>query len=502
MNLRSLHNSRAIEFDQVPVVDKEHFRHILIKSIRSGSRISSLFGVPESYFSEKSNELRLIAVLVKDAAVSTCSTTVGNSYVSLTPDCAQAQLFEREIWEQYGVEPEGHPFLKPVRFQKPYQDFFSKQENADIGSTSFFTIEGPEIHEVAVGPVHAGIIEPGHFRFQCHGENVYNLEISLGYQHRGIERAVLNGPDRKTSYYMETVAGDTTVGHATAYAQSIEALTGTRVSKRACAIRAIGLELERIANHIGDLGALSGDIGYLPTKSFCGRIRGNFLNLTADICGNRFGRGLVVPGGVDYDIPPDLCLELSENVKGLMKETEGAVTLLWKSNSVLSRFEGTGIVTEKMCMDLGLVGPVARGCNSSQDIRIDLPVGAYDNEEIAPATQGGGDVFSRAYIRWLEIKHSVDYILTLLKFLPQGDVFSQPAPMHSNKIVASFVEGWRGEICHTAITNGEGEFIRYKIVDPSFHNWMGLAMVLRNEGISDFPLCNKSFNLSYCGHDL
>ena len=502
MNLQSLHNSQTIDFGQVPVVDRENFRQILIKNIHSGSRLSSLFGVPESYFFENSDELRLIAVLVKDAAVSVCSTSVGSSYVSLTPDCAQAQLFEREIWEQYGVEPDGHPFLKPVRFQKPYQDFVSRQEQADIGSTSFFAMEGEEIHEVAVGPVHAGIIEPGHFRFQCHGENVYNLEIALGYQHRGVERAVLNGPDKKTSYYMETVAGDTTVGHAMAYAQNIEALTGTKVSKRACAIRAIGLELERIANHIGDLGALSGDIGYLPTKSFCGRIRGNFLNLTADICGNRFGRGLVVPGGVGYDISSGLCLELSENVEKLMKETEGAVSLLLKSNSVLSRFEGTGIVTERMCVDLGLVGPVARASNSGQDIRIDLPVGAYDSEEIALAVRAGGDVFSRAYIRWLEIKHSADYILTLLKFLPQGDVFFQPAPTHSNKIVVSFIEGWRGEICHTAVTNGEGKFIRYKIVDPSFHNWMGLAMVLRNEGISDFPICNKSFNLSYCGHDL
>ena len=156
----------------------------------------------------------------------------------------------------------------------------------------FFKVEGEEIHEVAVGPVHAGIIEPGHFRFQCFGENVLNLEISLGYQHRGVERALIGGPDKRTLHYMETLAGDTTIGHTTAYCQLIESLSGSNVSPRAQSLRGIALELERLANHTGDLGALAGDIGYLPTSSFCGRIRGDFLNMTALICGSRFGRGL------------------------------------------------------------------------------------------------------------------------------------------------------------------------------------------------------------------
>ena len=193
MNFPSLTNSQAIDCRRLPVVDKENFRQKIIKTVHSGSRLSCLFGVPEKYFSGNSSDLRLFAVLTEDGTVSLCSTRVGTSYPSLTPDCPQAHLFEREIWEQYGVKPENHPFLKPVRFQEPFQDFPSHAEKANIGSTNFFKIEGDEIHEVAVGPVHAGIIEPGHFRFQCHGENVYNLEISLGYQHRGIERALLGG---------------------------------------------------------------------------------------------------------------------------------------------------------------------------------------------------------------------------------------------------------------------------------------------------------------------
>ena len=169
------------------------------------------------------------------------------------------------------------------------------------GVMDFYRVEGDEVHEVAVGPVHAGIIEPGHFRFQCHGEEVFHLEIALGFQHRGIERALIGGPTRRTMYQMETIAGDTTVGHGQAYCMNMESLAGVFASPRAETVRGIALELERLANHTGDLGAIAGDVGYLPTASFCGRIRGDFLNMTALMCGSRFGRGLLRPGGIGYD---------------------------------------------------------------------------------------------------------------------------------------------------------------------------------------------------------
>ncbi len=201
----------------------------------------------------------------------------------------------------------------------------------------FYQIKGDEVHEVAVGPVHAGIIEPGHFRFQCYGEQVMHLEISLGYQHRGIEQTLIGGPHPATLHQMETAAGDTSIGHALAYAMIIESMSGTMAPARAHAVRGIALELERLANHTGDLGAIAGDVGYLPTASFCGRIRGDFLNMTAEICGSRFGRGLVVPGGINFDLNADQVQSLLERIAIARAELTNAVELLWITPSVMAK---------------------------------------------------------------------------------------------------------------------------------------------------------------------
>jgi hypothetical protein len=375
-NFKILKNSESANFDQIPILDFKDFRNLIIKKMSSDFRLSSLFVVPDKSFSNKDSSLRMIIILTMKDNIYLTSTKVDKSYDSLTNQIPQVHLFEREIWEQYGIKPEAHPFFKPVRFQGSDKEFSNKKDEI-IGSTTFLKLKGDEPHEVAVGPVHAGVIEPGHFRFLCHGETVYNLEISLGYQHRGIENNLINGPNKKTIFYMETISGDATAAHTIAYSQAIEGLTNTKVSEKSLLIRGVLLELERIANHVGDLGALSGDVGYLPTNSFCGRIRGDFLNLTADICGNRFSRGAIKPGGVDYNIDENLSSELSTKIKKLMIDTEGAIKLLWNNNSVLARFEDTGIVTKKMCKELGLVGLVARSCNINQDIRNDLPFGIY-----------------------------------------------------------------------------------------------------------------------------
>jgi Ni,Fe-hydrogenase III large subunit len=476
------------------------FRNAVIDEVAKGSRIAALFGQPAG------KDIRLFAVLARDetGTLGLLSADVEGAYTSLTPDCPQAHWFEREIAEQWGVIPSGHPWLKPIRFHSSYRNDYQTPEepSAPVGVTDFFQVRGTEIHEVAVGPVHAGIIEPGHFRFQCHGENVYHLEISLGYQHRGIERALAAGLSKRRIHLVETAAGDTTIGHATAYCDAMETLSGCRVPARAVFLRGIALELERLANHTGDLGALAGDVGYLPSMSYCGRIRGDFLNMTAMLCGSRFGRGFIRPGGVGFEVDASRMHELLGRLETASRDVTGAVELMMNSPSVLARFEGTGVLEPRTCRDLGLVGLVVRACGERRDIRQDFPSGIFRFAQVPVSTWHSGDVFSRAIVRWLEIQRSIQFVRDQVSMLPDGEHRANPGELKPGLAVISLVEGWRGEICHVAISDSEGRLARYKIVDPSFHNWFGLAFALRGQQISDFPLCNKSFDLSYCGHDL
>lgn len=501
-----LHPGRAIPRPQVPRLSPADFREAVIGEAAGGARVAALFGDAPP----PGDRVELYAVLA-DGARGRLRATVtrleSDRYPSMTPDCPQVHLFERELAEQYGIRPEGHPWLKPVRFHasyRPGQDAWGRPagEEPIPGVTDFFRVEGEEIHEVAVGPVHAGVIEPGHFRFQCHGEQVFHLEIALGYQHRGVERALTGGPDRRTIHLMEQVAGDSSVGHATAYCQTVEALAGFQPPPRAQAIRGIALELERLANHAGDLGALAGDVGYLPSASYCGRIRGDFLNLTALLCGSRFGRGLVRPGGVAFDLDEPRRDEAARRLESAYRDVVGATDLLWNSASVQARFEGTGTVSLVDAKALGLVGPAARACGLEGDVRGDFPAGIYRFAQVPVSTWTTGDVFGRAFVRRLEIQRSTAFLRDQLPALADGPIRLDPGPMRPDHLAVALVEGWRGEMCHVALTDERGRFARYKVVDPSFHNWMGLAMALRDQQISDFPLCNKSFNLSYCGHDL
>jgi Ni,Fe-hydrogenase III large subunit len=501
-----LRNATAVPRAEVPCLSISEFLEGVAGGVSDGVRVAALFGAAEPDYRAVSLYVVLADEVRSVLRVGRCL-VAGDRVPSLTPNCPQVHLFEREVAEQFGLVPDGHPWFKPVRFHNSYRpgcDAWGRPEGVTpvVGVMDYYRVAGEEVHEVAVGPVHAGIIEPGHFRFQCHGEEVFHLEISLGYQHRGIERALLGGPTKRTLPVMEEVGGDTSIGHALAYCQALEALAECPVPIRGEAVRGIALELERLANHTGDLGALANDVGFLPTASYCGRIRGDFLNLTALLCGSRFGRGLVRFGGVGFDLDDARKNQFLERLDAALRDVTGATELLWDSASVQARFEETGEVTEETCRALGLVGPAARACGVERDVRHDFPTGIYRFAQLPVSSWGTGDVFARAYVRWLEIERSVRFIREQLRALPVGPVRATAGALKPEHFAVSLVEGWRGEICHVAITDADRRFARYKIVDPSFHNWTGLAMALRGQQISDFPLCNKSFNLSYSGHDL
>jgi len=506
----SLSNGAAAPIADLPMLSFDSFRAQLIHAVaQDGLRVSSFFATPAD---DQSGDFELIAVLADDQAqlLRLAASRVANSYPALSADCPAFHWFEREIAENTGLVCDNHPWPKPIRFTQPQANGTA---NAGPGVTDYLSIEDEAAHEVAVGPVHAGVIEPGHFRFQCLGEEVIFLEISLGYQHRGIEKMLIGGPDARSAHLIECAAGDTSIASAWCYARLLAALSPSCQASLAAELwRGIALELERSANHTGDLGALAGDVAFLPTQSFCGRIRGEYLNMSAALCGNRFGRGYVLPGGLRYVADAKKITDLQAWRKRVHADVRNALELLFNTPSVLDRFESTGVLNPVEAAAVGTVGVAGRASGLSNDIRISHPYGPYADRPLPLCTERAGDVLARAMVRCRELDASNQWLSDALDAAAALSAADQTSALSSQlspaaslapaMIAVSLQEAWRGELCHVALTDNHGRFRHYKIVDPSFHNWYGLALTLRGEQISHFPICNKSFNLSYCGHDL
>lgn len=499
MNYATIVNNQTIPVSDIPEMGYGDFIDLNTGLLTDSPErhCVNYFGYPVG------NQIKLICCIADDNThqiyVSSCLVKSGDTLDSFTPRNFNFEKFEREIHENFGVDYKDHPWLKPVRYAKNRFD-----QSKTIANYPFFSIESDELHEVGVGPIHAGIIEPGHFRFICNGEQILHLEIQLGYQHRGIEQQFLAKKKLlQRTTLAESITGDTVVGHTTAFSYVWESLCGFQPSRDIEFARTIALELERMAVHTGDLSAVCTDIAYQLGSAVFGRLRTPIINFMQEWGGNRLSKGLIRPGRNQFPFTPELAHRLAEILDIYEPDFLEMNEQLFQLPSALSRFERTGVVSYEDVWSIGTVGMAARMSGLNRDIRQSHPFGLYPEMNHEPIIKHHGDVYSRVQIRKAEVKQSMQYIRELIQNVPEVSenepVFKSPKP---DSFTLSLVEGWRGEICHCAITNKQGELAHYKVKDPSFHNWLALALAVRNNEISDFPICNKSFNLSYSGHDL
>jgi Ni,Fe-hydrogenase III large subunit len=462
-------------------------------ALGAGARPVTLYGQP----ADAPADLTLTMVLESEGRLEVLRGSVDRArgYHSLTPAHPALHVFERELHEQHGVTPHGHPWLKPVRFPGGAA--------GGMDDYPFHRLEGKGVHEVAVGPIHAGVIEPAHFRFMCLGETVHHLEIQLGYQHRGAEPLLLQRDPRLLAPLVETIAGDASVAHAWAYADALEALAGLAAPEGLERSRGVGLELERIGMHLAGLSGMASDVAFMQGAASYGRLRTTVINATMLVCGSRFGRGWVRPGAVRFGLPTEAVAQLRQGLDLVARDVAIINRRVDRSGSLRHRLLGVGVVTQDQATELGLVGAVARASGVDLDLRARLPGALYQRLPVTTVVEAGGDCWARAMIRVREIDESIRWVRAALDAADApGPVTSQVGPLAPGMLAVGVRESWRGEVVHALETDATGRLRAYKVQDPSLRNWFGLAQAVRGNDISDFPICNKSFDLSYCGNDL
>ena len=499
-NYIAIKNNQSIPVQSIPVLNYEDFLE------QNTAWMLDISNHCVNYFAyNDADKLKLICCMANDQeqniyiSSAVLSLSSGSPLPSFTARHLAFHIFEREIHENFGVDYIDHPWLKPVRYSSGRAN-----KDSSIENYPFYHIQSEELHEVGVGPIHAGIIEPGHFRFICNGEQILHLEIQLGYQQRGIENLFLEKKKLvQRTTLAESIAGDTVAGHTTAFVNLWESLCGFETREDLIFSRTLAMELERVAVHTGDLSAICMDIGYQLGAAVFGRLRTPVINYFQIWCGNRLAKGLIRAGKSNFPVTGELAEKLVHVFDAYQPDLMEMYRELKTLPSALSRLEKTGIVTKEQASTIGTVGMSAKMSGIFRDIRATHPYDNYLQMNHHPVMKHHGDVYSRLQIRKEEITQSIGYIRKMLANMPHKSSDINPLKEPAiNSFALSMTEGWRGEICHCAITNEKGDLKLYKVKDPSMHNWLALALAVRNNEISDFPICNKSFNLSYCGHDL
>ena len=420
-----------------------------------------------------------------------------------------ASRFEREIKDLFGITATGHPDRRPLTrhafWPEDYlpllKDSVPPQTFQDDGTPfPFMTVGGEGVYEIPVGPVHAGIIEPGHFRFSVIGETVIDLKIRLYFTHKGTEKLFEGRSPAAGVELAERISGDSTIGHALAYCQAVEALAGCDVPARARYLRVILLEMERMYNHVADFGAICNDTGFAAAHSHCFRIRERLLRLNKRLTGSRLLRGGVIPGGVGCDLPAEL--NLAAELDAVVADFNEVVEISLSNTMLTDRLQGAGRLTTKTAGDHGVLGYVARASGIDVDVRRDHPFAAYPWLKLKVPAYDTGDVRARAMVRVEEVRESANLIKQAIQSIPVGPIAAPLGKLPAWQPAFGLVEGWRGAILHWVMADDDGTLYRLKVKDPSFVNWPALSFALLKNIVPDFPLINKSFNQSYSGNDL
>jgi Ni,Fe-hydrogenase III large subunit/Ni,Fe-hydrogenase III component G len=427
-------------------------------------------------------------------------------FPSLTPHIPAAHWYEREIKDMFGLVPVDHPDPRrlvlhpfwPKRLHPLRKDFLPQTiVEPQQGKMAFTTVEGEGVFEVPVGPIHAGIIEPGHFRFSVIGEDVLHLEAKLFYTHRGIEKMCEGMDVQGILSIAERICGACSLSHATAYAQAIERIVGIKIPERAQTIRSLGLELERLYNHIGDIGNICAGVGFAFGNMQLSQLKEVVMALNERFVGNRFLHGVVALGGVNTDISLTMASDIGNTLAVIEKEFKEVTEILLDQPEFINRVENTGILQPEIAADLGVVGPVARAAGLDRDWRRDYPYADYAGKNFVVPVYQTGDVSARLRVRIDETLSSLDLISQFMETMPMGILRIEIETVPAYQYALGYVESPRGANVHWVMTGENNTVYRYMIRSASYPNWPSVALAVPGNIVPDFPLINKSYELCY-----